>query len=126
MKKTFQNPTVQELFPHDNLLTELCTILLKEVKQDNPLKWVNQATSASIEVDELIYWKDHMKQDIDSMMSQLQTKLYTGLDEICGEIQNLFQEEEDEVAQEEVAETNPDSPDHRIQGQDAEKNITEL
>ena len=25
-----------------------------------------------------------------------------------------------------MAETNPDSPDHRIQGQDAEKNITEL
>ena len=93
MKKTFQNPTAQELFPHDNLLTELCTILLKEVKQANPLKWVNQATSASIEVDELIYWKDHMKQDIDSMMSQIQTKLYTGLDEICGEVQNLFQEE---------------------------------
>ena len=119
------------MFPHDNLLTELCTILLKEVKQANPLKWVNQATSASVEVDELIYWKDHMKQDIDSMMSQLQTKLYTGLDEICGEMQNLFQEEENEVAQKaqnvpRMAETNPDSPDHRIQGQDAEKNITEL
>ena len=69
-----------------------------------------------------------MKQDIDSMMSQLQTKLYIGLDEIFGEIQNLFQEEADEVAQNvpRMEETNPDSPDHRIQGQDAEKNITEL
>ena len=57
----FQNPSVQELVPHDNLLNELCTILLKEVKQANPLKWVNQATSTRVEVDELIYWKDQMK-----------------------------------------------------------------
>ena len=99
MKKRFQNPTIQELFPNDGLLTELCTILLKEVKQANPLKWVNHATSASIEVNELIYWKDQMKQDIDSIMSQIRTKLYIGLDEMFGEMQNLFQEEEDEVAQ---------------------------
>ena len=99
MKKMFQNPTVQKLFPHDGLLTELCTILLKEVRQANPLKWVNHATSASDEVNELIYWKDQMKQDIDSIMSQIKTKLYTGLDEMYGEMQNLFQEEEGEVAQ---------------------------
>ena len=99
MKEMFQNPTIQELFPHDGLLTELCTTLLKEVKQATPLKWVKHATSASIEVNELIYWKDQMKQDIDSIMSQIKTKLYTGLDEMCGEMQNLFQEEEDEVAQ---------------------------
>ena len=96
-----------------------------------PLKWVNQATSARVEVDELIYWKDQMKQDIDSMMSQLQTKLYIGLEVICGEMQNLFQEEEDEVASDiqdvpRMTMTNPDSPDHRIQDQDAEKNLTEL
>ena len=99
MKKMFQNPTIQQLFPSDGLLTELCTILLKEVKQANPLKWVNHATSASSEVNELMYWKDQMKQDIDSIMSQIKTQLYTGLDEMFGEMQNLFQEEEDEVAQ---------------------------
>ena len=119
----FQNPAVQELVPHDNLLNELCTILLKEVKQANPLN--------SVEVDELIYWKDQMKQDVDSMMSQLQTKLYIGLEEICGEMQNLFQEEEDEVASDvqddpRMTMTNPDSPDHKIQGQDAEEKLTEL
>ena len=96
MKKMFQN---QQLFPSDGLLTELCTILLKEVKQANPLKWVNYATSASGEVNELMYWKDQMKQDIDSIMSQIKTKLYTGLGEIFGEMQNLFREEEDEVTQ---------------------------
>ena len=94
-----KNPTIQELFPNDGLLTELCTIILKEVKQANPLKWVNHATSANTEVNELIYWKDQMKQDIDSIMSQIKTKLYTGLDEMFGEMQNLFQEEEDEVSQ---------------------------
>ena len=99
MKKLFPNPTIQQLFSSDGLLTELCTIFLKEVKQANPLKWVNHATSASNEVNELMYWKDQMKQDIDSMMSQIKTKLYTGLDEMFGEMQNLFQEEEDEVAQ---------------------------
>ena len=91
----FQN---QQLFPSDGLLTELCTILLKEVKQANPLKWVNYATSASGEVNELMYWKDQMKQDIDSIMSQIKTKLYTGLGEIFCEMQNLFREE-DEVTQ---------------------------
>ena len=99
MKLVFQNPTVQEVFPYDDLLNELCTTLLKEVKQANPLKWVNHATSASAEVNELIYWKDQMKQDIDSIMSQIKTKLYTGPDEMYGEMQNLFQEEEDETAQ---------------------------
>ena len=95
----FQNPTAQELFAYDDLLNELCTTLLKEVKQANPLKWVNHATSASAEVNELIYWKDQMRQDIDFMMSQIKTKLYTGLDGMYGEMQNLFQEEEDETAQ---------------------------
>ena len=123
VKMMFQNPAVQELVPHDNLLNELCSILLKEVKQDNPLN--------SVEVDELLYWKDQMKQDVDSMMSQLQTKLYIGLEEICGEMQNLFQEEEDEVASDiqedpRMTMTNPDSPDHKIQGQDAEEKLTEL
>ena len=99
MKKVFQNPTIQEMVPYDGLLNELCPILLKKVKQANPLKWVNHATSASNEVNELIYWKDQMKQDIDSIMSQIKTKLYTGLDEMCGEMQNLFQEEEDEATQ---------------------------
>ena len=92
---------------------------------------MNQATNASVEVDELLYWKDQMKQDIDSMMSQLQTKLYTGIEEICGEMQNLFQEEEDQVASDvqddpRMTMTNPDSPDHRIQSQDTEENLTEL
>ena len=99
MKLVFQNPTVQKVFPYDDLLNELCTTLLKEIKQANSLKWVNHATSASVEVNELIYWKDQMKQDIDSIMSQIKTKLYTGLDEMYGEMQNLFQEEEDETAQ---------------------------
>ena len=71
---------------------------MKEVKQANPLKWVNHTTSASNEVNELMYWKDQMKQEIDSIMSQIKTKLFTGLDEMFGEMQNLFQEE-DEVAQ---------------------------
>ena len=66
MKKMFQNPTIQQLFPSDGLLPKLCTILLKEEKQANPLKCVNHATSASNEVNELMYWKEQMKQDIDS------------------------------------------------------------
>ena len=50
-------------------------------------------------MNELMYWEDQMKQDIDSIMTQIKAKLYTGLDEMFGEMQNLFQEEEDEVAQ---------------------------
>ena len=100
MTKMFQNPTIQQLFPCDNmgLLRELCTKLLKEVKQANPLKWVNHVNSARSEVDELVYWKDQMKQDVNSIVTQIEAKLYTGLDEMFGEMQNLLQEE-DEAAQ---------------------------
>ena len=69
-----------------------------EVKQANPLKWVNHINSASSEVNELTYWKDQMKQDVDSMVTQIQTQLCTGLDEMFGEMHNLFQEEEEEAA----------------------------
>ena len=73
MEKMFQNPTIQQLFPCDNigLLNELCTQLLKEVKQANPLKWVNHVNSARSEVDELVYWKDQMKQDVNSIVTQI-------------------------------------------------------
>ena len=95
MKKMFQNPAIQGLFPlfpceHTGLLNELCSKLLKEVKQANPLKWVNHVNSARNEVDELSYWKDQMKQDIDCMLLHIHTKLYKGLDEMFGEMHNLF------------------------------------
>ena len=59
-QKMFQNPAIQNLFPceHTGLLNELCSKLLKEVIQANPLKWVNHVNSARSEVDELVYWKD--------------------------------------------------------------------
>ena len=53
MKKMFQNPVLQNIFPHEQTLNELCSKILKEVKRANPLKWVNHVISASIEVDEL-------------------------------------------------------------------------
>ena len=82
------------------LLSELCSQLLKEVKQANPLKWVNHVNSARNEVDELVYWKNQMKQDVDTMVTQIQTQLYTGLDVIFGEMNNIFTEEKEEAAQE--------------------------
>ena len=33
------------------------------------------------------------------MVTQIQTQVYTGLDEMFGEMHNLFQEEEEEAAQ---------------------------
>ena len=54
--------------------------------------------SASNEVDELSYWKDQMKQDIDCVIAHIQTQLYNGLDELHGEMYNLFQEEKEEAA----------------------------
>ena len=98
MKKMFQNPAIQNLFPHEQTLNELCSKILKEVKQANPLKWVNHVNSARNEVDELSYWKDQMKQDIDCMMLHIQTKLYNGLEEMYGEMYNLFLEEDEEAA----------------------------
>ena len=97
----FQNPIIKNHFPceHTGLLNELCSKLLKEVKQANPLKWVNHVNSVRSEVDELVYRKDQMKQDVDSMVSQIQTQLYTELDEMFGEMHNLFQEEEEEATQ---------------------------
>ena len=63
--KMFQNPVLQNLFPHEQALNEVCFKILKDVKEANPLKWVIHVNSASKEVDELSYWKDQMKQDID-------------------------------------------------------------
>ena len=96
MKKMFQNPALQNLFPHEQTLNDLCSQILKDVKQANP--WVIHVNSASNDVNELSYWKDQMKQDIDCMMLHIQTKLYNGLDEMYGEMYNLFLEEDEEAA----------------------------
>ena len=98
MKKMYQNPVLQNLFPHEQTLNELCSKILKDAKQANPLKGVIHVNSASKEVDELFYWKDQMKQDIDCMVLHIQTKLYNGLDELYGEMYNLFLEEDEEAA----------------------------
>ena len=98
MKKMFQNSAIQNIFPHEQTLNELCSKILKEIKQANPLKWLNQVNNARNEVDELSYWKEEMKQDIDCMKLHIQTKLYNGLDEMYGEMYNLFLEEDEEAA----------------------------
>ena len=102
MKELFQNPTIQQIFPGTNmgLLSKLCSQLLKEVKQANPFKWMNHVNSARNEVDELVFWKNQMKQDADTMVTQIQTQLYTGLDVIFDEMNNIFTEEKEEAAQE--------------------------
>ena len=86
MKQTFQKPVLQ----NEQTLNELCSQILKEAKQANPLKWLFHVNSASNEVDELFYWKEQMKQNIDCMVTHIQTKLYTGLDELYGDLYNLF------------------------------------
>ena len=91
MKKMFQSHVTQS----EQTLNELCTKILKDVKQANPLKWVIHVNSASSEVDELSYWKDQMKQDVDYMLTYIQTQLYNGLDELYGEMYNLFLEEKE-------------------------------
>ena len=55
-------------------------------------------STVPVRVDELSYWKDQMKQDIDCMILHIQTKLYNGLDELYGEMYNLFLEEDEEAA----------------------------
>ena len=110
MKELFQNPTIQQIFPCTNmgLLSELCSQILKEVKQAHPLKWMNHVNSARNEFDELVFWKNQMKQDVDTMVKQIQNQLYTGLDVIFGEMNNISTEEKEEAAQEitEVEEVN--------------------
>ena len=96
--KMFQNPVIQNRFPNEQTLNELCSKILKEVKQANPLKGVNHVNSARNELDELSYWEDQMKQDIDSILLHVQTKLYSGLDEMYGEMYNLSLEEDEEAA----------------------------
>ena len=69
MKKMFQNPILQ----NEQTLNELCSKILKEAKQANPLKWLIHVNSASNEVDELLYWKEQMKQNIDCMVTHIQS-----------------------------------------------------
>ena len=97
-QKMYQHPVLQNLFPHEQTLNELCSKILKDAKQANSLKWVIHVNSTSKEVDELFYWKDQMKQDIDSMVLHIQTKLYTGLDELYGVMYSLFLKEDEEAA----------------------------
>ena len=94
MKKMFQNPVLQ----NEQTLNELCSKILKNAKQANPRKWLIHLNSASKEVDELLYWREQMKKDIDCMVTHIQTNLYTGLDELYGEMYNLFMEEDEETA----------------------------
>ena len=95
---TSSDTAIQNLFTHEQTLNELCSNILKNAKQANPLKWLIHVNSASKEVDELLYWKEQMKKDIDCMVTHIQTKLYTGLDELYGEMYNLFMEEDEETA----------------------------
>ena len=101
-ERTFLKPYHPANFPGTNmgLLSELCSQLLKEVMQANPLKWVNHVNSAKNEVDELVFWKNQMKQDVDTMVTQIQTQLYTEIDVIFGDMNNIFTEEKEEAAQE--------------------------
>ena len=69
------------------LLNQLCTQILAEAKIANPF--------------EIKFWKEEMKEDIDTMLSEIQKKVYTGLDVIFGEIENVFREEKEEEVQEE-------------------------
>ena len=82
------------------LLNQLCTQILTEAKKANPFKRVIFVQSARDEVDEIKFWKEQMKEDIDTMLSELQKKLYTGLDVIFGEMENVFREEKEEEVQE--------------------------
>ena len=82
----------------EQTLNELCSQILKEAKQANPLKWLVHVISASNEVDELFHWKEQMKKNIDCIVTHIQTKLYTGLDELYGELYNLFMVEDEETA----------------------------
>ena len=101
MKKLFENPTVQQMFSCETmeLLNQLCTQILAEAKKANPFKWVNFVKSAGDEVDEIKFWKEQIKEDIDTMLSEIQKKVYTGLDVIFGEMKNVFREEKDEEVQ---------------------------
>ena len=87
MKKPFENPTVQQLFPCDTmeLLNQLCTQILAEAKKANAFKWVNFVQSARDEVFEIKFRKEEMEEDIDTMLSEFQKKLYTGLDVVDDE-----------------------------------------
>ena len=62
---------------------------------------MNFVKSARDEGDEIKFWKEQMKEDTDTMLSEIQKKVYTGLDVIFGEIENVFREEKEEEVQEE-------------------------
>ena len=103
MKKLLENPTIQQLFPCDTmeLLNELCSQILAEAEKANPFKWVNFVQSARSEADEIKFWKEEIKEDIDTMLLELQKQLYTCLDVIVGEVENVFRKEKEEEVQEE-------------------------
>ena len=83
-----------------NCSINFATRSLQRPRKLIPFKWVNFIQSERKEFDEIKFWKEKIKEDIDTMLSELQKQLYTGLNILFEEMENVFREEKEDEVQE--------------------------
>ena len=91
MKELFAQPASGQLVPHTivGTLQETSNYMLQHLGRSHTLAWLSTFKTTS-EVDELSFWLDQMKNDVDVLVTQFQKQMYTGLSKMMGAMSTLY------------------------------------
>ena len=91
MKELFAQPASGQLVPHTivGTLQETSNYMLQHLGRSHTLAWLSTFKTTS-EVDELSFWLDQMKNDVDVLVTQFQQQMYTGLSKMMGATSTLY------------------------------------
>ena len=91
MKELFAQPASGQLVPHTivGTLQETSNYMLQHLGRSHMLAWLSTFKTTP-EVDELSFWLDQMKNDVDVLVTQFQQQMYTGLNKMMGGMSTLY------------------------------------
>ena len=91
MKKLFAQPASGQPVPPTivGTLQETSTYILQHLGRSHTLAWLSTFRTTS-EVDELSFWLDQMKNDVDVLVTQFQQQMYTGLSKMMSAMSTLY------------------------------------
>ena len=91
MKELFAQPASSQLVPHTivGTLQETSNYMLQHLGKAHTLAWLSTFKTTS-EVDELSFWLDQMKNDVDVLVTQFQQQMYTGLSKMMSAMSTLY------------------------------------
>ena len=91
MKKLFAQPASCQLVPPTivGTLQETSTYILQHLGRSHTLEWLSTFKTTT-ELDELSFWLDQMKNDVDVLVTQFQQQMYTGLSKMMGAMSTLY------------------------------------